>query len=149
MRLLLEKGANHRLEGNAYHRNPAEAMVQVVKFGFKRVVRILLNDGADLNKSCKRHTLVALAAYHGQADMLQFLLDNGATLQGSDGQAGDKALKYASHNGYVSIVKLLIGLGVNPNGIEEDGWPMRKALICGHTHVVDVLVQHGARRVEA
>lgn len=87
-------------------------------------------------------TVLHIAASTGNADMVNYLLQNGARIN-AQSLTRETALYYAASNGYHRIVKLLLDQGADIH-IENDSFnfPIHVAAINGHLNVVMVLLKH-------
>ncbi len=89
-------------------------------------------------------TYLMLAAELGSLDMVNFLIDRGAEIDGTD-DIGHTALMKAAEGGHVEIVSRLLDHGAEVNG----GWPCVTALAeaeaGGHHGVATLLVSRGAK----
>ncbi|XRA97454.1 receptor-interacting serine-threonine kinase [Pycnococcus provasolii] len=77
--------------------------------GRVKCIEILINAGANVNISCsdKRRTPMHVAAFNGDATLMQMLIDAGADVNAKDGE-GATPMKYAAQNGHKECVKLII-----------------------------------------
>ncbi|MCJ1484648.1 hypothetical protein MMC06_004821 [Schaereria dolodes] len=135
VRLLLRRGADQR------RRRKQTPLQRAAKRGQERVAQVLLDHGADINDgNCAP---VTMAATSGHTHMVQCLLERGARV---DSQSkGRNSLTQAARQGHESIVRLLVKYGANVNGTELDGHPpMLYAMMHGHQHVVNALIELGA-----
>src|SRR5207302_10788959 len=71
-------------------------------------------------------------------------------LPAADDKARDSALALAAQHGHVEVVRLLLNSGEDPNRYNPEGFhshstPLHQAICSGHTEVVKLLVEHGAR----
>lgn len=85
--------------------------------GLHNVVRILLDEGADINAVDEIGTALMAAAQggHNQAEqVVELLLDRGAHIDAVGGEYGT-ALEAARRTGHESIVKLLLQRGADVN----------------------------------
>jgi ankyrin repeat protein len=103
-------------------------------------VEELLDNGADPNLlDPDGWTVLMVASYRGQTDVVWLLLDHGAdpNLQNEYGQT---ALMKASNRDHIDIIRLLLDHGADLNLQHDDG---RTALMSaswrGHIHVVKLL----------
>ncbi|XP_075879037.1 cyclin-dependent kinase 4 inhibitor C [Nelusetta ayraudi] len=96
---------------NKYNRTP----IQVVQTGNTRLVRYLLEAGADPNvadPSCGR-TVLHDAADAGFDDTVQVLLEYGADPNLVDAQ-GNRPLDLAAREGHEKVVRVLVGVTAEP-----------------------------------
>ena len=59
-------------------------------------------------EAANEFTLLAFAAWHGQADAVRLLLESGASVGATNG-SGSTALYIACHRGHLECVQLLLG----------------------------------------
>jgi ankyrin repeat domain-containing protein 17 len=91
-------------------------------------------------------TYLMEAAKCGFVEMVQFLLDRGADIEGID-DLGATALMRAAAGGHAEVVVLLLDRGADVN--HDDWWdqtPLSEAATGGHRDIVDRLLSRGARR---
>ncbi len=88
--------------------NKSNPLFAAAKSGYVDVVRLLLAAGADCNRaSDNKPTPLYAAADGGHTDIVRLLLDAGACLDIAD-KSGERVLVAAVKNGYDEIVKVLI-----------------------------------------
>jgi ankyrin repeat protein len=92
--------------------------------------------------------LAASARSEAAAPLVRLLLDAGANATGS---SGDHALERAAVNGYVDVMRLLLGAGANPNALIRDNNPNNDTTVLMRTsqsprvEPVELLLASGAR----
>ena len=84
------------------------------------------------------------AAWAGNTDLVTFLLDKGASVNGQD-KCGNTALSLAAGRGHLSIVQSLLSRGADPN-IRGEGSPLWNAQSREDTQMIEVLKAAGASR---
>ena len=116
------------------------------KKGYKDVVRLLLDGGAEPNRrSYSGGTPLKWAAWYGHKDVVQLLMERGATPQIAD-CSGNTPLHYAAQDGRKHIVKLLLDEAADPNAQNKLGLTsLHKAVFMGHKEVVQILLDRGAK----
>jgi ankyrin repeat protein len=91
-------------------------------------------------------TFLMVAARWGHVDMVRFLLDRGADIEGTD-DLGATALMRAADAGHAEIVRMLLDRGAN---VDHDDWsdqtPLSEAATAGHLEIVELLIARGAGR---
>ena len=121
------------------------ALMHAARDGHTEVVKLLIDNGADLNhKNNGGVTALRTAAREGRTEVVKLLIDNGADQNIKDVD-GWTALMYAAWNGSTEVVKLLIDNGADLNHKNNFGeTALMYASIYGHTEVVKLLVDNGA-----
>ena len=146
VRLLIARSANQWLHSKE------SALVNAVSHGFTSTTQLLLDHGRydfNLERINKGVSLAPLkvAAEHGQAHMVRFILDRGFDLKKYRG-VGEMAIKTAARNGYETVVRMLCEAGVDVNGPTESMSPMLAALCRGRQNIVETLIDLGAKRID-
>ena len=133
--------------------------------GATRWMRLLILVGANVNGkvhsqfvcgnateediAIDHHYPLISAAWAGQNDAVELLLNNGADVNAVDG-FGRTALWYVALGGHADTARLLISRGANvnaPKGNYSRGTtPLEKAIEDGEKDVVEVLLENGARQ---
>jgi ankyrin repeat protein len=94
---------------------------------------------------CFDDTYLMVAARLGDLDMVNFLVDRGANIEGSN-DVGHTALMSAAESGNAIVVQRLLELGSDVN----TGWPVETAISLaeanGNDRVASLLQRHGAKR---
>src|SRR5262245_40993661 len=122
----------------------------------ERTVRLLLDHGADPNRSTHFGTPLSHACWHDSFEAAALLIDRGADVNGRDAVAGFTPLHWAAGDESLRshLVKLLLGSGADPNAAcgELVGAlglvPQTPRIIAekrGRTAIVDALVAAGAK----
>ena len=113
------------------------------------LARQICDENPAINVSGKAHyifhdTFLMLAASWASSNMVRFLLDRGADIEGTD-DLGVTALIKAARTGRPEIVALLLDRGAE---IDHDDWadhtPLSEATANGHEAVVELLLSRGA-----
>jgi ankyrin repeat protein len=129
-------------DGTALHASVWTTKASGIGDSRARIVRMLLDAGADPNHSGGRHgSILAGAAHHGDPKIVRMLLNAGADVKGCH----ESALSAASFMGHEEIVRMLLNAGADVN---SDCGGIRCALQCasyqGHEQIVQLLLQAGA-----
>ncbi|KAJ3328543.1 hypothetical protein HDU93_001431 [Gonapodya sp. JEL0774] len=110
-----------------------QALWRAVEEGHADVVTFLLQHGAGMDLA--NDWPLRVAAIFGHQETMRVLLDRGAHPSGH-------ALEWASSNGRVDMVMMLLSYGANPNF--EGARPLWAAVRSGKLNVVKLLLQRGA-----
>lgn len=148
VRLLLDEGAD--VNGESEFRGTA--LADASYNGHREVVKILLDRGANVNVGlsniglASRNPLEA-AAYGGYLGIVQRLLEHGIHVH----SWGPRALWEAAGEGHADIVCLLLETGVTPDVYynSRSGSAICRAIRYGHTRIVQMLLDRGARVYES
>lgn len=110
-----------------------------------KTIRLLAKHGMPLEqRNPKGFTPLLNAAYMGNTEAVQTLLDLGATPDAADNE-GFNALHSAAEQGYVKVVELLLAKGAKPDVPNGTGrTAMDCAAIGGHHEIVTRLLDAGA-----
>jgi ankyrin repeat protein len=120
------------------------ALLRAASRGHRKVVKLLLDKGADPNLLTTWGTTALIrAAGEGHTEVLKLLLDFGAdpNLKDSHGTA----LAYAAGRGCTEAVELLLDRGADANLENRSGWTaLMWAARFGHMEIVKLLLANGA-----
>lgn len=151
VKLLLEKGAKTDVRAH----NGLSPLCGAVNKGQTGVVRVLLERGADPDfagvtyspKQKQQDRLIPpllLAAHNGTGEIVNMLLDKGASIGAAD-SSGDDALMYAARNGQLEVVELLLNRRANPKHCGQEGHTaLVYAAYNGPKSIVTLLLNAGA-----
>ncbi len=91
-------------------------------------------------------TPVALAAYLGQRETVEYLIENGADVNAvAKNTTGYTPLTGAASQNHTEIAKMLVKNSANVNHSYEGGFtPLTHAAFSGNTELVRFLLEHGA-----
>ena len=119
----------------------------VAQEGFEAVVKLLLENGAQLEKAedAWGRTPLLWAAANGHEAVMKLLLEKGAQLE-TRSDAGRTPLMGAAENGHEATVKLLLEKGAQLEAKSRYGrTPLSWAAGEGHEAVVKLLLEKGAQ----
>jgi ankyrin repeat protein len=137
-RLLVEGGADVNGQAEA---GDSPLMVAARRAGAVRVVRYLLDKGANIKASTKDGaTALHRAAESGDVDVLKLLVDRGADVD-SQRKSGGSPLASAVVSGHGAVVRYLLSKGAKPN-LSDVG--LSRAVFQGNVEIVKALLEAGA-----
>lgn len=124
----------------------APPLHQATTKGYVEVVRLLLQNGADVHKeTADQGTALYVAAKNGHVDIARLLIERGANINAQTSQEPDSPLSVAAWAGRREMVKLLLGLGADVNSCsEEHGTALILACLSGDEAIAQILYEHGA-----
>ena len=132
-------------ERNSYDQ---DVLYIAAEHGHHKMVKLLLDKGADVNAQSEQYSINALmaASLEGHEQMVKLLLDKGADVN-AQAQGGDfsNALQAASIQGREQIVKLLLDKGADVNA--QGGYysnALQAASLGGYEQIVKLLLDKGA-----
>jgi ankyrin repeat protein len=107
--------------------------------------RYLLSLGFDVNEPAREYDIRPLcsAGYSGTPEMIGFLIEQGAEVQGACGRAGRTALHRAADGSNVAGARVLLEHGHDPNGRPgESRTPLHMAVEKGNQEFVKLLLEY-------
>lgn len=105
------------------------------------IVELFLAKGVDINGPAN---LIEGAVSGGRTVMVQWLLAQGASVQGKPGSI--RPLDIAANGGHKAIVELLLAHGARADAKDENGHtPLSSAALGGNTDIAELLIQRGAK----
>ncbi|XP_071136253.1 uncharacterized protein [Mytilus edulis] len=135
---------NHgRINGDS-----VSALFTACEEGHTEVVKMLINNKADINKSRDTgESPLHIACWNGHTEIVQMLVNNKADINKCR-NTGESPLYYASFYGYTEIVQMLINNNMNKADInkcrDNKVSPLYIACWNGHTEVVQMLINNKA-----
>ena len=110
-------------------------------------VKKYIEKGIPVDSLVDFDTALTVASENGHLEIVQYLIDNGAKVNGTRPYRGigDTALSIASQNGHFEIVKVLIKAGAKVNLDDRlGGTALMGASENGHVKIVKLLIDNGA-----
>jgi len=139
VKLLIERGANVNLKGEAWY-GPLHAAAMG---GHVEIVKLLLEHGADVNIFSHNKPLHD-AAMNGHIEVAEILIAYGADMN-AKGTDEYTPLGTAVSNRQVEMVKYLLSKGADVNARANYGCsPLHTAVSSGNMELARLLSQHGA-----
>jgi ankyrin repeat protein len=125
------------------------ALGQAVENGDSTIVRLLLDNGADVEQHDLLDTPLHTAAGEGRADMVHLLVDHGANPDAArdygEGRTGGSPMFQAAEHGQVEAARALLDAGADPSFRDSSGvTPLMMASLMGQLEVVRTLLDAGA-----
>ena len=143
--LLFEHGANLNYRGQYM-----SALHHAAGNGDESMAGLLLDHGADINYSGTHGPPLWEATYEQHLGMIQLLLDRGADLNSDE--CGDYCLRWAVRHGRENVVRLLAQAGVDVDATFQvelgEPPPILDAIMHGHSRIVEVLLELGAKPLD-
>jgi ankyrin repeat protein len=119
---------------------------QAAASGDLGALKSAIEHGADVNfRGPGGFNALNAAARNGHLEIVQYLVEHGATIDRSDNQRHKTALLAASFQRHFDIVQYLVEKGANVNAQSVNGFtPLHDAAYVGNVQIVQFLVEHGA-----
>eukprot|EP00040_Diaphanoeca_grandis_P013536 m.68456 g.68456 ORF g.68456 m.68456 type:complete len:855 (+) comp23955_c0_seq1:215-2779(+) len=117
-------------------------LITAAMMGHARVVKLLLDEGADVEKTgINGATPLQIAASMGHVEVMQVLLEGGANADSPHKFAKSTALHFAAEMGQAEAVRVLCEHGANPEAKKIQGsTPLHAAADSNQSDVTEVLV---------
>ncbi len=133
---------------DAVNGNGRTALICAARDGHEKVVRLLLERGAEIDAVNRVRgggfTALMYAARSGNEKVVRLLLERGAKIGAVDG-GGWTALMCAAVSGHEEIVRLLLERGAKIDAVDGGGWTaLMYAAVSGHEKVVRLLLEREA-----
>lgn len=113
------------------------------EYGHDAVVKLLLDEGADIESYDLGETPLYLGASNGHEQVVKLLLDHHAHIQ-SNASIRPAILWAAAHNGHDRVVKVLLDKGADVDAKYKHETPLYAAAENGHEQVAKLLLDEGA-----
>ncbi len=140
-------------ELNHFDKTGNTALMTAVRLGHEQAVKMLIENGADVNftvKSANGAATALQAALDGpdfkdeHMRIMQYLLQKGADAKGRN-SAGQFPLLFAVGHGFTEAAKVVIEHGADVNDADQKGnFPLMSAACKGYPWLVALLVEKGA-----
>lgn len=110
------------------------------------VLKMLVKAGANVDRLDQfGNTITSLAIDHQNIEVVEFMIENGATTELLVGHHKETYLIRAVRNGMTDMVKKLLDLGVNIEAVDSAQiTPLMRACNVGNVEIVDMLLSAGA-----
>ena len=129
---------------NSANKNGMAALLMASYRGHLKIVKYLIDNGANINSENDDIPALLMASYRGHLEIVKYLVGKGADVNIKD-QNGTTALINASGQGHIEIVKYLVGKGADVHTKNIEG---KTALLWasdnGNLDIVEYLVENGA-----
>ncbi|KFZ17274.1 hypothetical protein V501_01833 [Pseudogymnoascus sp. VKM F-4519 (FW-2642)] len=148
---LIDKGADINAKAGE---GSSVALTMATRACNPEMVKLLLTHGANVNAGGDDGPALQIAAYEGYKDIVQILIDHGASLEDSTGIYGGPA-QAAVLGDHIDILKIVLAAGTNVNmmaGLSTEyisdvalsGSPIQAAVFCSNIPMANFLLGHGA-----
>ena len=109
-------------------------------------VREILSSGVNVNSENDGGEFpLETACWHGNKEIVELLIENGADVNYADEGEFRTALMMASHHGHAEIVQLLLKHGADVNAEDDyNATSLTRAAEEGHLEIVHLLLEYGA-----
>jgi len=123
----------------------ASALMVFADHGDLEAVKLLLANGANPNGDDRAADMrpLMLAARGGYINVMELLLEHGATLDVTDG-VGQCALYRATYGDQLDAVRWLLSRGADANRVANGSTPLNTAIMWNQIDMVELLLEHGA-----
>jgi len=129
-------------------RSAEMALINAVRFGEKKIVKILLFklDVSPWASTESGDYVLHFAAEHGDPEIVKWLLDKGAFFDTADSKYNTPLIRACVPQSNAKVMKILLKKGADPNRVSHNGrTPLMYASHLGHKDEVELLIKYGAR----
>ncbi|GFU17072.1 hypothetical protein NPIL_427091 [Nephila pilipes] len=124
----------------------SKALHAAARNGELKTLRDVLRKGFYINDTDGNGwTSLHHAAYGGNLEVVEYLIDSSDNLHVKDTVCGRKPVHIAAREGHINVVELFLNRGVKVSDADENGWiPLHYAAWNGHLETVKLLINKGA-----
>ena len=121
-------------------------LYEAVSVGNQERIRSLIEQGINKDKeNSDGWTPFRLASYYGHLDVLQYLVEQSASLEKANNVYGYTPLITAAYEGRLEIARYLLEQGADRDKADVSGWtPLHHAVQCRHLEIAMLLMSYGA-----
>ena len=121
------------------------SIIKAVQYGAIDRVRELVEEGCDVNEMDKENvSLLHWASINNRIDIIRYFVEKGAVVDKFGGDLNSTPLHWATRQGHLSTVVLLMSLGADPTLQDGEGCRcIHLAAQFGHTSIVAYLIAKG------
>ena len=120
-------------------------MLKAAENGDIEIVKLLIDNGSNINDLYYGYTPLHKAAENGDIEIVKLLLENGADINAVDDDYSRTPLHYAAYEGQKEVCQLLLEKGAHINAVDYDGkTPLHDAVVYGHKEICQLLLEKGA-----
>lgn len=113
--------------------------------GNLELARAMLREDLNINTSIRGNTAIKAAVQSGNAELVQFLIEQGANFREIFGSNKYTCLHYAAQSGHASVIKVLVEAGLDINSLDARGnTPLYLAVLAKKVSSVHELLGLGA-----
>ncbi|XP_070568248.1 palmitoyltransferase ZDHHC17-like isoform X1 [Ptychodera flava] len=120
-------------------------IVKATQYGILERVKELVDEGYDVRQPDHENvTLLHWAAINNRIDLVKYLINKGAIIDELGGELNSTALQWATRQGHLPMVILLMQYGADPSILDGEGCAcVHLASQFGHTAILAYLIAKG------